>query len=283
MNAPRMAAHAAHAQPKAGFDVFDQAWLIGRTAVEPLPEGLWRRRHVDPSLPPGHFHAIGAGKSPTLVSGRAMKVLIVDDHPVFRAGLTSLLEQSHPGATVLQAPDAREALALVDGHPDLDVVVLDLIMPGFAGPAAIAAFGQARPDLPVIVLSSSEKPADVREALASGALGYVAKSAGERTLISAIGMVLGGELYLPPFMLDDPGAPPVRYAAPRDDPATPLLTERQKDVLQLLGRGASNKEIARTLDLSEKTVKAHVTAVLTRLNVANRTQAAVAARERKLI
>lgn len=213
-----------------------------------------------------------------------MKLLIVDDHPVFRAGLTALLEQSHPGARVLQARDAREALELVDRHPDLDVVVLDLIMPGFAGPPAIAEFGRARPDLPVIVLSSSENPADVREALAAGALGYVSKSAGERTLMSAIGMVLGGELYVPPFMLDDPGAPPARRdPAGRDHPAAQPLTERQMDVLRLLSRGASNKEIARTLDLSEKTVKAHVTAVLTRLNVTNRTQAAVAARERKLI
>jgi DNA-binding NarL/FixJ family response regulator len=197
--------------------------------------------------------------------------------------LTVLFSQSHPGASVLQARDAREALGLVDDHPDLDVVVLDLIMPGFAGPRAIAAFGRARPDLPVIVLSASEDPADVRDALAAGALGYVTKSAGERTLMSAIGMVLRGELYVPPFMLDDPDAPPTANAAARDQPAEESLTERQTDVLRLLSRGASNKEIARALDLSEKTVKAHVTAVMTRLNVVNRTQAALAAREKKLI
>jgi len=207
-----------------------------------------------------------------------MKVLIVDDHPVFRAGLTALLLQSDLGASVLQARDAEEALALVAANVDLDIVVLDLFMPGLAGPAAVARFGRARADLPVIVLSASEDPAEVRAALAAGALGYVAKSAAERTLLMAIAMVLDGDRYIPPFMLYAP-AP----AAARQPPAAPALTERQTEILRLLGQGASNKEIARTLALSERTVKAHVTAVLTRLAVANRTQAALAARERKLI
>jgi DNA-binding NarL/FixJ family response regulator len=206
-----------------------------------------------------------------------MKVLIVDDHPVFRAGLTALIVQSHPGARVVPARDAEEALALVADHHDLDIVVLDLFMPGLAGPMAIERFGRARPDLPVIVLSSSESPSDVRAALAAGALGYVAKSAGERTLLTAMAMALGGERYVPPFMADEAAASAGERAAEA------ALTGRQTEILRLLGRGASNKEIARALDLSEKTVKAHVTAVLTRLSVANRTQAALAARERKLI
>jgi two-component system nitrate/nitrite response regulator NarL len=102
-----------------------------------------------------------------------MKLLIVDDHPVLRDGLASLLLQIGPDTTVLQARDASEGVALVGRHIDLDVIILDLAMPGMKGLEALSEFGRMRPVLPVIVLSSSEDPRDVRLALTSGALGYV--------------------------------------------------------------------------------------------------------------
>ena len=117
---------------------------------------------------------------------RAMKLLVVDDHPVVRNGLAALLRQLGPDTDVLEACDAEQALALVAQHPDLDVVVLDIVMPGLDGLAAIGEFGRARPELPVIVLSSSEDGQTVRRALALGALGYVQKSASRHTLLSAI-------------------------------------------------------------------------------------------------
>lgn len=212
-----------------------------------------------------------------------MKLLVVDDHPIVRDGLAALLGQMGPDTVVLQAGDAGGALALVAAHADLDVVILDIAMPGMDGLRALAEFGRARPELPVIVISASEDARDVREALAKGALGYVPKSASPRTLLSAIGLVLNGDVYVPPFILAETDVP--RSLDPRAaaGPGRPALTDRQIEVLRQLSKGQSNKEIAAELGLSEKTVKAHVTAIFRALNVVNRTQAAAVGRAAGLI
>ena len=116
-----------------------------------------------------------------------MKLLIVDDHPVLRDGLAALLQQASPDTTVLQARNASEGLALADGCADLDVILLDLEMPGMKGLEALSEFGRMRPDVPVIVLSSSEDARDVRQSLASGALGYVPKSASQQVIFPRSG------------------------------------------------------------------------------------------------
>ena len=206
-----------------------------------------------------------------------MKLLIVDDHAILREGLVALLQQFEQGADVLQAADTAEGLRLAEAHPDLDAVFLDLNMPDQSGMEVIPVFSRRCPQLPVIVLSSSEDPNDVRQALKSGAFGYVPKSASPRNILSALRLVLSGEIYVPPLMLDlaplsvnGPGHP-ISEAGER-------LTERQTEVLRLLCRGLSNKEISRALDLSEKTTKSHITAIFKTLGVVNRTQAASAAR-----
>ena len=130
------------------------------------------------------------------------------------------------------------------------------------------------------MLSSSEKPSDVRRALAAGALGYVPKSANSDTLMAALHLVLAGEVYVPPLLLDEPPRP-IAGARVRSDPARGL-TERQFDALRLLARGLTNKEIALELELSEKTVKIHVGAIFKALGVVNRAQAAEAARREGL-
>jgi two-component system nitrate/nitrite response regulator NarL len=212
-----------------------------------------------------------------------MKLLIVDDHPVLRDGLAALLMQIGPDTTVLQARDANEGIALVDNHPDLDVVILDLAMPGMEGLQALSEFGRKRPDLPVIVLSSSEDPRDVRRALASGALGYVPKSASQHVLLSAIRLVLNGDLYIPPLILDEKINTIVPRSTGSEGASNRLLTARQIEILTLLSEGKPNKTIAATLALSEKTVKTHITAIFKALNVVNRTQAAAAGREQGII
>lgn len=208
-----------------------------------------------------------------------MKVLIVDDHPVLRDGFSALLQQAGPDNTVLQARDANEGLAIAERVSDIDVIILDLEMPGMKGLQALAEFGHKRPDVPVIVLSSSEDPHDVRQSLASGALGYVPKSASQSVLLSAIGLVLEGDLYIPPIILAaDPHLP--RGRTPNTTSASkPLLTARQIQILQLLSDGMANKVIAARLGLSEKTIKVHTTAIFKALNVINRTQAAAAGRK----
>ena len=212
-----------------------------------------------------------------------MKLLIVDDHPVLRDGLVALLQHASPDTTVLQARNAIEGLALADGCADLDVILLDLEMPGMKGLEALSEFGRKRPDVPVIVLSSSEDARDVRQSLASGALGYVPKSASQQVLLSAIRLVMNGDLYIPPLILDDKSlqlAPGGQGANPE---RTSLLTPRQIEILRLLSEGMPNKTIATTLGLSVKTVKVHITTIFRALNVVNRTQAAVAGRKAGII
>ena len=197
-----------------------------------------------------------------------MKVLIIDDHAVVRAGVSALLQEMAGGATVLQASDAAAGSALAQAHSDIDIVLLDLMLPGDPGMRALAHFGEHHPGLPVVVLSASESVADVRQALALGALGYVAKSSSPATLIAALRFVLDGEIYIPTFVMRSEGASPGHPGVHTD------LTDRQSEVLALISDGLPNKQIAHRLGLSEKTVKAHVTAILRVLNVTGRAQAA---------
>ena len=207
-----------------------------------------------------------------------MKLLVVDDHPLLREGLSALLKQSEPDSIILEAADAAEALALAAKMPDLDLAILDLQMPGVNGLKALAAFGREHPQLPVLILSSSENPADAREALRCGALGYVPKSANPQTLLTAIRLVLDGEVYVPPLVLAGAAAPP---SAPV--PARAALTARQVEILRQLDAGDSNLAIAHKFGLSEKTVKAHITAIFRNLNVTSRTQAVNAGRAAGLL
>ena len=217
------------------------------------------------------------------IQNGSMKLLVVDDHPVLRGGLSALLLQLEADAIVLQAGNAEEGLAIVAQNPDLDIVILDIAMPGMDGLEAIAEFGRVRPDLPVVVLSSSEDRKDVRDALAQGALGYIPKSANQHTLLAAIRLVMNGDLYVPPLVLDDEDTGRLTHFRPREKATKPILTDRQIAVLRSISEGHSNKEIAFELALSEKTVKAHVTAIFKILNVINRTQAASIGRENGLI
>jgi two-component system, NarL family, nitrate/nitrite response regulator NarL len=202
---------------------------------------------------------------------------------VFRDGLAALLRQAGERTVVLQAPECATALQVAAEHEDLDAVFVDLMMPGMTGDLAVREFGRRRPELPVIVLSSSENPSDVRRALKAGALGYIPKSASPQTLLSALKLVLTGNIYVPPLLAEMPA--PVRDD--NDTQATPLaldqLTDRQVDVLKHLCTGLSNKEISARLGIAEKTVKAHVAAIFKTLNVVNRTQAAHAVREANLV
>jgi DNA-binding NarL/FixJ family response regulator len=211
-----------------------------------------------------------------------MKLLIVDDHAIVRDGLAAVLRLIGPDTEILQAGDAEAGLRLAQEHLDLDAVLLDLEMPGGDGLSAVPEFGKRRPDLPVIILSSSEDPQDVRRALALGALGYVPKSALTQTLVSALQLVLAGDVYVPPLMLAAVGAASDTAGVPDPAPLGPI-TDRQLEVLRLLSTGLSNKEIGRALGLSDKTVKAHVTTLFKTLRVVNRTQAASAARRARLV
>jgi DNA-binding NarL/FixJ family response regulator len=129
-----------------------------------------------------------------MIHNREMKILIVDDHPIVREGLAALLRQAGSKTTVLLAGDSAQGLTLAEAHSDLDAILLDLALPSSDRWATIGEFGRRRPELPVMVLSSSEDPCDVRKALAAGALGYIPKSAAPKTLLAALQFVLAGNV-----------------------------------------------------------------------------------------
>jgi DNA-binding NarL/FixJ family response regulator len=196
-----------------------------------------------------------------------MKLLLMDDHPLMLKGLATLLTQA--GATVLTAETPQQALVHAT-TPDLAAVLMDWKIPGMDSPAMVCAF--AALNLPVVVVSGSIDANDVRQALVAGALGFVPKSASPEMLLGAVHQVLAGNAYVPVDLLRE-------IAASVDAPRVTPLTGRQLDVLRALAQGQSNKVIGRTLDLSDKTIKAHVTAIFRALGVVNRTQAITRARE----
>jgi DNA-binding NarL/FixJ family response regulator len=198
-----------------------------------------------------------------------MKILVVDDHAVLRQGLAALLTGAGAVSEVLHAGSLAEGLALAAADGDLDAALLDLHLPDAAGVASVSSFAELNPTLPILVVSASEDPCDVRRALDAGALGYVPKSADPETLVSAVRLVLAGELYVPPLML--------RRDVAVAGAGAETLTPRQREVWASIAQGLSNKEIGRKFGLSEKTVKVHVGAILKALGVTNRTQAARAA------
>ncbi len=207
-----------------------------------------------------------------------MKILIGDDHVLFREGLRRLLEQLKEGSEFIEASSFDELLTLCDGDTTFDLVLTDLRMPGWPGFSGIQMLRDKQPGAKVVVVSASEAHADVRDALEHGAAGYIPKSSSVKIMLSALDLIFSGGVYVPPTVLRESGesAEP-RPAVPPADPALEqLLTQRQREVLERLREGKSNKQIAHELGLSEGTVKIHMTAIFKSLGVRNRTQAAMA-------
>ena len=204
-----------------------------------------------------------------------MKILVADDHAQFRDGLRYLLGQLCDEVEVLEAKDGAGAVELAAAHPELELVLLDLGMPGIDGLAGLRLLRARCPALPIVILSGSEEPADMRQALDAGALGFIPKSSSSPVMLSALRLVLSGGIYLPPSYAERPQGMRVPLSA--DSLESLGLTHRQLDVLRLLGQGQSNKEIARVLKLAEGTVKLHISAILRALGVDNRTRAVIAA------
>lgn len=192
-----------------------------------------------------------------------MKILIADDHALFRAGVRHAIGQLSGEVEPIEAENCAEALAAVERHTDIALVLLDLHMPGRNGFVALETLSRQDPTLPIVVVSASDDRSDMRRALDSGAMGYIPKSVPTAVLLNALRLVLSGGIYVPPEMIEW-DRPPIGDAP---------LTARQLDVLARIIEGKPNKVIARELELSEATVKAHVTAVFKALNVTNRTQA----------
>jgi NarL family two-component system response regulator LiaR len=208
-----------------------------------------------------------------------IRVLVADDHPVVRQGLAIMLAAPQDIELVAAAVDGSEAVEMVlDLHPD--VAVLDMMMPGSDGIAATREIARQAPDTRVLLLASIADNAQVLEGVRAGASGFMLKDVDSDQLLEAIRAVHSGASVLNLELSRS-----LAERAGRQDPADDLpepLTPRETDVLRLLARGMSNKEIARELTLTQHTVMSHVRNILSKLGLANRTQAALFARERKI-
>ncbi len=210
-----------------------------------------------------------------------LRVLLVDDHPLLRHGLRALLEDVGEAEVVGEASDGAEAIELALALAP-DVVVMDLVMPGMSGLDATRRLIDERPDLGILVLTMSDDDASVFAALRAGARGYVLKGSGGADFLSAVRAVARGEAVygaavagrIRRFLTG--GQPPAGSG-----PASPFpeLTPREREILDLLADGRTNAEIAGSLFLSMKTVKNHLTSIFAKLQVADRAQAAVRARQ----
>ncbi|MBS1189163.1 MAG: two component transcriptional regulator, LuxR family [Rhodocyclaceae bacterium] len=207
-----------------------------------------------------------------------LKLLVVEDHALVREGLARLLRQLENDVEVTETADFEAALVVLDNERDFDLVLLDLALPGIDGFAGLNILRQRYPALPVAVLSAFDDVPTVTRVINNGASGFIPKAFSGDDLLNAVREVLSGNIFRPGNLqsakLDDaPPAPPHRGSV---HPSEVGLTERQAQVLGLMVRGLSNREIAEQLELSEGTVKIHATAVFKALGVTSRTQALVA-------
>jgi DNA-binding NarL/FixJ family response regulator len=200
------------------------------------------------------------------------RIIIVDDHPLFRAALRQTLASGDPSIEVEEAGDLAGLNAALETDRDCDLVLLDLNMPGVRGFSGLLLLRAQYPDVPVAIISAVEDGAVIRRAFELGASGYLHKSVGPPEIRRAIETVLSGEVFVPEgidIASDDDHSALMRRLS--------TLTPQQVRVLMMLSDGLMNKQIAYELSISEATVKAHVSAILQKLDVDSRTQAVIAA------
>lgn len=208
-----------------------------------------------------------------------MNILIVDDHAFVCEGLKVTLTRQFEGLQVKTTENCDEALSILTDY-DIDLLILDLFMPGGSGGFSfISKLRENYPHLPLVVLSASENSNHIRKCLELGVTGFVTKSAPKEALFEAINKAIDGIQFTPKYLIES--IPKVATVVDEVDSGvnieiiSQLITGRQMDILRCISRGHSNKHIARELDLSENTVKVHVSAMLKALGLSNRTQAGI--------
>ena len=220
-----------------------------------------------------------------------MKILIADDHELFLKGLEMVLSDYDSEWKIVSAKSYTEIFSILKEDTDFNLVLTDLAMPGSRWLDAIKSIHESLPDTPIIILSAVFDKEVVQKTIENGAAGYIPKTSSNAVIISAINLVLSGGVYIPPELLQSTNQnefdllkqveslPPAQNVAEK----VKILSPRQIDVIRLISKGKSNKQIAYELGLTEGTVKLHVTAILKLLNVYNRTGAVVEATKLGLI
>ncbi|MCJ2182645.1 response regulator transcription factor [Novosphingobium sp. 1949] len=201
------------------------------------------------------------------------KVLIVDDHSLVRDGLRSIFDDAFPSCEILEADSLESALSALAGGGDVDLVLLDLNIPDVSHLSGLEALRDRFPATPVVMVSGVTDRNVVRDALQAGAAGFVPKSLKRPAIVEALQLVLSGEIYMPELEGDETQSAEEDMIRARID----TLTPQQRVVLSHLVAGRLNKQIAYELDVSMTTVKAHVSAILQKMNVFSRTQAVIMA------
>ncbi|WP_439574712.1 response regulator [Phreatobacter sp.] len=203
--------------------------------------------------------------------------IVADDHGLYRMGLALTLRDRLGFDVVEEAASLDEALALLGETDDVALALFDLSMPGMRGAASLAAVRECHPGLPIAVVSGSDARGDVLEALAAGVNGYVPKHLRDDDLVAALRSIMEGAIFVPPTLASAAARSRDEPARPPEAPDLARFTPRQRDVLDLLMQGHSNKEIARALDLGHGTVKIHLAALFRHLGVNNRAAAVAVA------
>jgi two-component system nitrate/nitrite response regulator NarL len=207
-----------------------------------------------------------------------IRIAVIDDHPLFREGVTRSLSEIGGFEIVAEGSSMEDAIRIAQRHAP-DVMLMDISMPG-GGLEAIGPIRDIRPEQRIVMLTVSEAGDDITRALNSGARGYVLKGVGSQALAEILRSVAAGESYVSPTLsarlLKDLAS--FSNGGAKDDPLS-TLTAREQEVLELVASGLSNKRIALKLDLHEKTVKHHMSRILAKLNVSNRTEAAMTLRD----
>lgn len=205
-----------------------------------------------------------------------MKILVTDDHVLIREALRGVLAELRSDASVFEASNSQQAVRIVEDHPDLDLILLDLNLPDRDGFSVLADLRERYPAIAIVVLSALQDRHNVIRALDLGALGFIPKTTPREVMLSALQLVFSGGIYIPAEILarEEPPSSPNDLTHVR--PTDLGLTSRQIEVLALMAQGQTNKAIARTLNMAEPTVKNHITAILKALKVSNRTEAVIA-------
>ena len=210
-----------------------------------------------------------------LIAIQPETVIVADDHPLFRAAIKQALAEQGGATEFLEASSFESLQNLVDQQREVDLVLLDLHMPGVSGFAGLVYLCKRYPSVPVVIISANEDPVVIRRALEHGAAGFIPKSSSMEAITEAIAAVLMGEIWSPPRA----GSTAMGCNGSELELAERMaqLTPQQYKVLMMMSQGLLNKQIGYELGVSEATVKAHVTAIMSKLGVNNRTQAVLAA------
>lgn len=202
--------------------------------------------------------------------------LIADDHPLFREAIMDVVASTFPGSQLLETESLATTLDVAQQREDLDLLLLDLKMPGIQGFEGLRKILALRPTLPVVIISAEDDRQIVLEAMNAGAIGFISKASPREEMVTALQQLITGQVYLPSHIIRQADSQPQKEFPPA---ALQQLTKKQLQVLERMALGESNKQIAWHLNIAETTVKGHVAAIMNKVGVKNRVQLALTAQK----